>query len=80
MIQPLPKKSELIKKPEIKEYKEREQKNRAKIEEIIEKKVSQIPLRKPSGQKSLSSTAPKSRSMRIVPTQRSTMKSTKSRR
>lgn len=39
MIPPLPKKAELIAKPDIKLIKEREAKNNAKIEEIIEKKV-----------------------------------------
>ena len=39
VIPPLPKKAELIPKPDIKLVKEREAKNNAKIEEIIEKKV-----------------------------------------
>jgi hypothetical protein len=39
VIPPLPKKSEIIAKPDIKLTKEREVKNNARIEEIIEKKV-----------------------------------------
>ena len=39
VIPPLPKKAELIAKPDIKLIKEREGRNNAKIEEIIEKKV-----------------------------------------
>lgn len=39
MIQPLPKKNEIIPKPDIKTYKEREIKNTKRIEEIINKKV-----------------------------------------
>ena len=39
VIQPLPKKNEIIPKPDIKTYKERETKNTKRIEEIINKKV-----------------------------------------
>lgn len=40
VIPPLPKKAEIIPKPDIKLIKEREVRNNAKIEEIIEKKVT----------------------------------------
>lgn len=39
MIPPLPKKGDIIPKPDIKVYKEREQKNSHRIEELINKKV-----------------------------------------
>lgn len=58
-IQPLPKKNELIKKPDIKDYKERETKNRTKIDAIIEKKVRSLPPRRPSAKKNSSFAAPK---------------------
>lgn len=40
VIPPLPKKGELIPKPDIKQYKEKEKVNSQKIEDIINKKVS----------------------------------------
>jgi hypothetical protein len=56
VIPPLPKKNELIPKPDIATFKARETKNSARIEEIIEKKVPPSPRRKPFALRSSSST------------------------
>lgn len=42
MIPPLPKKGDIIPKPDIKVYKEREQKNSHRIEELMNKKVQPL--------------------------------------
>lgn len=52
VIPPLPKKGDLIPKPDINVFKEREKKNSQRIEDLINKKVSVLSSRKISGLKS----------------------------